>query len=206
MIIKGILFQKYVINSSGTLLGVLDESAPISTFVYCSKKMFTPLSLSTHLVISYQPTLLPHSQKQAILEDSPYLLILKSTNPPTRVLPSFLLQFKLYSCSYQRLISPLLLWIPSSPTFARTLLFHCYLMYFIITPSLLVLAESQATIFNFKTSNKHQLHLTDLSSCSSQVLCCLHHNTSPSCLSYLCFHFSFILQTHSMWLLSPSLP
>ena len=125
MIIKGILFQKYVINRSGTLLGVLDESAPISTFVYCSKKMFTPLSLSTHLVISYQPTLLPHSQKQAILEDSPYLLILKSTNPPTQVLPSFLLQFKLYSCSYQRLISPLLLWIPSSPTFARTLLFHC---------------------------------------------------------------------------------
>ena len=51
--IKDILFQKYVINSSGTLLGVLDESAPISTFVYCSKKMFTPLSLSTHLVISY---------------------------------------------------------------------------------------------------------------------------------------------------------
>ena len=65
-------------------------------------------------------------------------------------------------------VSPLLLWIPSSPTFSRTLLFH-YLMYFIITPSLLSLGENQATTFNFKTSNKHQLHLTDLSSCSSQV-------------------------------------
>lgn len=121
----------------------LNESVPVSRSVYCSKKnvSYSPFPSTQLLATNQLSCLITETSHLGRSPLSSHHQIHQTTGQALYSLSSLLLQFKLYPCSYERLISPLLLWIPLSPTFSRTLLLHYHLLYCIIASSLVTKSQ-----------------------------------------------------------------